>query len=179
MSAAPSGAGRGSMSGDDWKLHIHAWPVPRRTAESCRSSLCPGAASALKVRGSHLFCLEPVVEVFGSGPAGAAAWLCGPALGRNVNVPSARGRCDWAACTKFEGGHEAGRGEGACGRHAGPGQCAGPDGGRAEPDGGRTGADIVPLCGLPADLHHYVLTKWQKPHMLAVGRGRIPARGGR
>jgi len=34
-------------------------------------------------------------------------------------------------------------------------------------------------CGRPADLRHYVLTKWQKHHMLCVGRGRIPARGGR
>lgn len=54
-----------------------------------------------------------------------------------------------------------------------------PVGRPANPEGGRAGADVVPLCGLPADLHHYVLTKWQKPHMLAVGRGRIPARGGR
>ena len=66
------------------------------------------------------------------------------------------------------------------------GGCAEPDGGRAEPEGGRTepeggraGADIVPLCDLPADLRHYVLTKWQKRHMLAMGRGRVFARGGR
>ena len=47
-----------------------------------------GAVSVLKVRRSHLFRPGLVVEVFGSGPAGAGAGPCGPVSSRNVNVRS-------------------------------------------------------------------------------------------